>query len=301
MRLPKKILWPTNAKELCGWRDYIHHGFEALGIPIESSVRLQRDADERVWPVEGVRGVTSFELVYEEKVQRIWYDIGCFSRHHGYEKLMNEHDLYFKIRMDARHIKYPRMFPIANRVTRPERFFPIMPQLRKASRNEKYVYDILAILRMTEYVIRSEAIRLVLKHGWKTEAWLTPHKRRPAPTVPLRGFKFDYEDCLMKQAHTKIGLALPGIGDMTFRQMEIMAMGRPCLITTPTTITIAEGKDCWIECKRDMSDFVEIVTYYLEHEEEREVIGRNGQAYWEKYYSPKGQAEYVLKIAEENP
>lgn len=105
----------------------------------------------------------------------------------------------------------------------------------------------------------------------------------------------------MKQAHTKIGLALPGIGDLTFRQMEIMAMGRPCMITKSSIIAVADGYGCWIEIKCDMSDFVYKVVYYLEHEEEREEIGRKGQAFWERYYSPKGQAEYILKIAEENP
>jgi len=301
MRLPKKILWPTNAKELCGWRDYIHHGFEALGIPVESSERLQRDADERVWPVEGVRGVTSFELVYEEKVQRIWYDIGCFPRHHGYERLMNDHDLYFKIRMDSRHKKYARMFPIGNRVQRPDRFFPILPQLIKASRNGKYSYDIIAIHRMNRDV-RAKAIQLILEQGWKTEAWVTPHRgRQPPSNVPLRRYKHDYEKYLMMQAQTKIGLALPGIGDLTFRQMEIMAIGRPCLITIPTTIPVKETQNCWIEVKQDLSDFVYKVAYYLEHDDERELIGRRGKEYFDQYYSPLGQAKYILKIAEENP
>lgn len=104
----------------------------------------------------------------------------------------------------------------------------------------------------------------------------------------------------MKQANTKIGLALPGVGDLTFRQMEIMAMGRPCMITKPTTIPVADCHDCWIEIKPDMSDFVYKVAYYLENDEEREKIGRKGQAFWEQYYSPRGQAEYILKIVEKN-
>lgn len=301
MRLPQKVLWPTGARELCGWRNYIPQGFKQLGIIMEDCERLQIDADDRVWPVEGIRGVTSFELIYKDRVQRVWYDIGCFPKHHGYENLMSEDDLYFKIRMDSRHKKYPRMYPIGNRVQRPDRFFPIFPTLRAASVSNKYEYDIISIFRNNQ-VARQKAVQFTLEHGWKSEAWVTPHRGRPAPPpVPQRGFKFDYEDYLMKQAHTKIGLALPGVGDLTFRQMEIMAMGRPCMITKPTTIPMADGQCCWIELKPDMSDFVYKVTYYLEHEEEREEIGRKGQAFWEQYYSPLGQAKYVLRIAEENP
>lgn len=301
MRLPKKMLWPTDTGELGGWGHYLHHGFEQLGIPVENCPRLKKDAEERVFGKLRVRGTQSFELVYDGQTRRIWYDIGCFPKHHGYETLMEEDDLYFKIRMDSRHERYPRMFPIGNRVQRPDRFFAIFPALRNASTSNKYEYDIISIFRNNQ-IARQKAVQFTLEHGWKTEAWVTPHKGRPhPPSVPHRGFKFEYEDYLMKQAHTKIGLALPGVGDLTFRQMEIMAMGRPCMITEPTTTPMADGHDCWIEVKPDMSDFVYKVAYYLEHEEEREEIGRKGQAFWEQYYSPKGQAEHVLRIVEENP
>lgn len=301
MRLPQKVLWPTGARELRGWRHYLHHGFEQLGIAVEDCDRLRKDADIRVFPRLGVRGVVSFELFYDDQMRRIWYDIGCFPKHHGYEKLMEGNDLYFKIRIDSRHKKYPKMFPIGNSVRRPDQFFAILPVLRKASVSNKYEYDIISIFRNNQ-IARQKAVQFILEHGWKTEAWLTPHKGNPVtPPVPYRGFKFDYEDYLMKQAHTKIGLALPGVGDLTFRQMEIMAMGRPCMITKPTTIPVADGQGCWIEIKTDMSDFVYKVAYYLEHEEEREDIGRKGQTFWERYYSPKGQAKYILSIVEKNP
>jgi len=299
MRLPKRVIWPSGAHEMGGWADYLPLGFHELGVPVEGSQRLREKTDSYLCAKLNVRSVAAVELIYEEKVQKIWYDVGSFHSHHGYEKIMGDGDLYFKIRMIPEHReKYPRMFPIANRVTQSHIFFPLLPKLRRLARAGKFDYDILAILRLTKYDMRVKIVELVRSQPWRSKAWLTSHPNRPVPPEGLLRFKYGYSEYLAMQAKTKIGLAPPGVGDFTFRQIEFMAMGTPCLITKPTLVPIADGRGCWIEVEQDLSDFVDKVNYYLEHNEEREKIARKGQAFYEKYYSPRGQALHILNIVE---
>lgn len=300
MKVPEKVLWPGGARQMGRWDGYLNRGFSELGIPVENSARLRDETDSTLFGALDVRSVGIFELQYEGRVQRVWYDVGCFQSHHGYEKIMRDGDIYFKIRMNKEHReKYSRMFPIGNRVTRPAEYFDLLPQLRKESRSGQYEYDIIAILRLTEYKTRLKAVQLVRSAGWKTKAWLTPHPNRPpVPQGLLKPVKYEYPKYLLMQARTKLGLALPGVGDLTFRQIELMAMGRPCVITIPQLTPVAQGNNCWIEIREDLSDFVEKIEYYLRHDEEREEIGRAGQDFYEKYYSPHGQAIYVLNIVE---
>ena len=303
MRLPDKVIWPTTPSiQMARWVSYIPMGFKSLGIRIEESQALSEKADIEIYQKLDIRSVGLFYIVYGEKRRRVWYDTGCFVGHHGYEELVEGDDLYFKIRMTKEHrVKYPRMFPIGNRVTRPQDYFNLHSQLKKASRNGKYEYDIIGIQRLTNYEMRVKSVQLILAQPWKSLAWLTPHSHRPpAPEGLMRRYKFTYDKYLLMQAHTKIGLALPGVGDLTFRQMELMAMGRPCLISEPSLAPVAPADGAWIEVKPDLSDFIETVNYYLEHDIEREAIGVRGRIFWENYYSPQGQAKYILKIAEEN-
>lgn len=298
IKLPKRVMWPSGAQQMGGWADYLPLGFHELGVPVEASQRLREKTDSYLCAELDVRSVGAVELVYEEKVQKIWYDVGCFTSHHGYEKIMGDGDLYFKIRMTPEHReKYPRMFPIGNRVTKSRIFFSLLPKLRRLARAGEFDYDILAILRLTKYDIRVKAVELVRSQPWRSQAWLTSHPRRPTPPEGLlRYFKYGYSEYLAMQAKTKIGFAPPGVGDFTFRQIEFMAMGRPCLITKPNLVPVANGKGCWIEIEQDLMDFVDKVNYYLEHDEEREKIALKGQAFYEKHYSPRGQARYILEI-----
>ena len=58
-------------------------------------------------------------------------------------------------------------------------------------------------------------------------------------------------------------------------------------------------QNCWGEVKRDLSDLVEKIDYYLANDEARNEIAKNGKEYYENYLSPAAQARYVLNIARE--
>lgn len=299
----RKILWPDPGPRQMGrWHEWLPIGFKNIGIKVEGEKRLHDKTEQFIHEKNEVRSVGTFEVVYEEGVQRVWYDVGCFVNHHGYEKLMSPEDIYFKIRMTPEHKKkYPRMFPIGNRATRPQEFLSLLPSIKKERANKIFKYDIIGILRLTKYEMRLEAVKIILDQPWKSIAWVTPHPGRPRPPSKyFKAQKYPYDQYLRMQAQTKLGFALPGVGDLTFRQMELMAMGRPCIITEPSLQPVAKSNDSYITIKNDLSDFIDKVNYYLIHEEEREEIGRKGMKFYNRYYSPEGQARYVLKTIEEN-
>ena len=68
------------------------------------------------------------------------------------------------------------------------------------------------------------------------------------------------------------------------------------MITTPPTCFLPNHpKDCWIEVKSDLSNFVDTVNYYLKHNKEREMIAENGRKYFDKQLHPRAMCEYLIQ------
>lgn len=51
----------------------------------------------------------------------------------------------------------------------------------------------------------------------------------------------------------------------------------------------------FVECKNDDTDLMEKLSYYLEHDEERKTIARNGRLWWERNGSARGRSVFMLK------
>jgi len=51
----------------------------------------------------------------------------------------------------------------------------------------------------------------------------------------------------------------------------------------------------FVECKNDDTDLVEKLSYYLEHDEERKTIARNGRLWWERNGSVRGRSSFIMK------
>ena len=97
---------------------------------------------------------------------------------------------------------------------------------------------------------------------------------------------------------SKIALSLRGGGFDTLRYWEIVA-SKTLLVSEWPDIAIPHnfehGKHA-VFCRPDLSDLMEVVRYYVQHDEEREAITANGYAHLLKYQTCEQRAEYFLDI-----
>lgn len=114
--------------------------------------------------------------------------------------------------------------------------------------------------------------------------------------------KIGYREYLKLIARSKINITARGHGYETVRRFEVASftgfqLGDYIPILTPNDFTDGVNK---VFFKNDLSDLVEKIIYYLEHNEERERIGKAGYEHCMQYHTSMKRAEYVLRILKEN-
>jgi hypothetical protein len=136
--------------------------------------------------------------------------------------------------------------------------------------------------------IRRDVWKRVVDEGFSTIGGLQPNPNtKIAIPEELHGPRFKgkrYRDALCA---AKINLALPGIGEYTFRHQELLYLGKFMLshnsideLELPMPLT--EGKH-YVSFS-DVDDMVEKIRYYLAHEDERLKIAAAGKALFDEYY-----------------
>ncbi len=101
-------------------------------------------------------------------------------------------------------------------------------------------------------------------------------------------------------AKSKIAIAVRGWGRDTVRRWEIpahntMMLECDCGILTPYPFV---DKVTCVRFKEDLSDLIDKIVYYLEHDDEREAIAKRGHEHLLKYHTNEKRAEYFLDIVE---
>ena len=113
------------------------------------------------------------------------------------------------------------------------------------------------------------------------------------------GFMQSYPNYLAKLSETKICIDFPSNSRVTFRSSEALAMGS-LLIGPPTCNVYPLGLDieeCMVTCESDLSDFLEKIDYYLEHDAKREKIAAYGMGEWDQKMSPERISRYWVETA----
>ena len=142
--------------------------------------------------------------------------------------------------------------------------------------------------------IRTAALKLVqdkydCKENGTTTGQVFRHYKR-------RG-KFFLEEL----SSSKIAYNFKGVGWDTLRYWEVpgvssfMVSGVPH-IKIPNNF---RDKEHAVFCKDNLSDLLPLTDYYLNHEEEREGIARNGAVHVERYHTYTKRAQYFLDICNE--
>ncbi len=97
---------------------------------------------------------------------------------------------------------------------------------------------------------------------------------------------------------SKISVSIRGGGFDTLRFWEIPAC-KALLISERPDISIPhcfEHERHAVFCKEELSDLMELVRYYLSHEEERDRIASQGYEHLMKYHTCERRADYLLDI-----
>lgn len=105
-----------------------------------------------------------------------------------------------------------------------------------------------------------------------------------------------YSRYLRDVAASKICIDLPGNGDFCFRLIDYLAVG-VCIIGPPHKTILSpllQDRKHMVFCKPDLSDLVDLCSYYLDKEEEREQIARNSKEYFDKYLHKDQLAAFYL-------
>ena len=112
-----------------------------------------------------------------------------------------------------------------------------------------------------------------------------------------------YDNFMMAISSSKICLNIEGNGKNCFRQFEILE-SEEFLLTQEheNFFGIKEpiDKKHAVFFKKDGSNLIDLIKYYLENEEERKEIAKNGKQFFEENCHPKVLAKYILDIMENN-
>lgn len=108
--------------------------------------------------------------------------------------------------------------------------------------------------------------------------------------------KIRYRAFLAEAARSRVVIDLPGVGSLTFRCMDYLAIGC-CIIAPPHTCQLQYPLKDRVHvayCRQDYSDIADICTYYLDHEEERSQLIANSRRFFDAFVHRDQLATYYL-------
>ena len=182
----------------------------------------------------------------------------------------------------------------------------------KYKKNKNYEYDVyfsgpgIKEGRIVEnYKNRNKIWQRVRSEGFKVIGGIIPREGEYVDKN-IRGVSIRGEKYIKTINSSKICLAIDGVGNFTYRHLELFYSGAFVLSTDSIDklnlpIKIQNGVD-YVSFS-SVDDMVEKIKYYIEHEEEREKIAKKGREKFEKYYNIKRHGEYIetcIKISLEN-
>lgn len=143
------------------------------------------------------------------------------------------------------------------------------------------------------HAIRSSAFALLKGHfdcdlnGTSTGENMYSYKRRG-------------KEYLRELGRTKVSLSLRGGGFDTLRYWEIPAM-QSMLMSEPPDIYIPNDfvhEETAVFCQPDLSDLIDLGSYYLKHDDKRQVIAQKGRQHLLQFHTDIERAKAVLKVLE---
>jgi len=295
---PDRVIWPDTKERPKTL--YLLEGLRRMGIEIVKSKHWIK----KLRPRSNARGpyVYPIEFHYGTKKPLILYDINTIPRMF-FSNLMAPGRFYFKthLHLKDRH-KFSRLFVAPNSPSDPALYLKHLEPLRIIRDRKKYDYDFLFLGWHDDNGLRMRCVKTALAQKWDSYAGLMPFKHHTTVPEKLKMGRLPYINHLTFQAKTRLNLALPGGRQLpycSFRHIELWGIGAAVLTVKPDAVLPGDPDGCWIEFKRDMSDFVDVVNYYIRHDDEREAVAQKGRTYFDEYLAPEANAGYICRIIHE--
>lgn len=290
------------------WYEYLLYGFRELKAnfeehkicPVELHITKRlSDYSHNIVVPNNPKHITAIQIVIEGKKYRVWYDWSDF--HHYHPEIRKDGDFYFKTHYTKELDKEPRVYPIGQTVGNLQYLFNIEKLRNLRETNE---YDLVAIYRTTAYDVRLKAVEILKNSNLKTITGLKDFN--PGVVRPYAPKEYKVNNLLPYLKHqellakSKYVLALPGVdGSRSWRHAEAWGMGAPLIALDLGAKNPGPYQDCYIKVKDDLSDLLEKIEYYNNHEEERLAIAKRGQEYFDDWISPVSMAYRMIdKILE---
>ena len=282
---------------------YLARGFKELGVTLVPSSKL--------WDLScnlskrRIRGIHPLDVFIGDKLARVYFDQGDHPKY--YPSILEKNDLYFKIQYEKKHKEYAEvnslnMFNTALCVNWVDLFFDNRDRLLELRKKKQYKWDLFGIFGGSKWDIRLKGVSEANKIKCNSHVKLTSKPGKPYPPEEIKGGRINYIEHLQEQCSSKLSLSIPGSGFNCFRQPETLGLGNALIMVEPKHYILYPNSEayegCCIFVKEDFSDLNEKVTYFLEHDVEREEMAQRGLELFNKYLSPRAVVQDMIsKIA----
>jgi hypothetical protein len=297
--IPIRVVFPHGAIDQK--TRYLIVGFERLGLPV-----IQGAAGPKI-------GVTPFVVFYEDGSSvNCGHDIGCLEKNalsqgRGESRpWWKEHDdvFFFKVHANPAMLDpEKRIFPMPQALGR-NIFINQIADLRALRSTLGTSIDVFGLF--TGGGLRAEACRRIKAMPLKSQVGIG-RGRRGGPSVPPDVFSplLPAESYFKTMARTKLALSLPSHGTnggpwCSYRHVEAWALGVPVLTLAPKGYFVFGDPlpGAWFEVEDDLSNLHDTIDIALSRPEVLKSTGEFAAAYFDKYFAPERQAEYVLRTIE---
>jgi len=180
----------------------------------------------------------------------------------------------------------------------------LMPFIKPLSipyREDKQ-YDIFfSGVRVRRNNIRAQVLQKLLREGFKIYGGLQATPDAPKPPRELLFPRLSKKEYAKAMRNAKINLALDGIGEFTFRHLEIWYLGE-FMISSPSikdlALPLPVKEDVHYVSYNSLEELVEKVRFYLHNEDSRRKIALAGKRMFDKYYNPYQHGIEIRQIIE---
>lgn len=265
IRWPASYQWPTARI----WVDTLLYGFKS------------RARVEFVDLGQPYRGTVIFQFVVEGKAHDIAIDYSDYAEVNP--ESVARCALYFKMQHDREGYGYQNVLP-GGYVSGGRKIYLHLSRLRRLRDARDFRFDVYGRFS-TEFAAetRRRAVELLNNQNkFRFEGGLK---------------KVKYLDFLKEIARAKICIDLPGEGDLCFRLINYLAVGA-CIVGPPPRTKLHApliDRVHVAHTQTDLSDLVEVCSYYLENTDAREEMCRNSRHFFDQYLHKDNLTAYYLR------